>query len=140
MLLPLGSISSGWRSRFLVPLEDSLRFLRVHDEPLGISFFGSSTDHVHGVLKTVRVDGEKFVAILKRLVVILQRNIVVHVQTVGQDGIVSLLARPGGKLVNERKLLRRIGCGVDLRQCVVHFRPRLNRNVLSDLLAEDRAC
>src|SRR5439155_26510785 len=60
--------------------------------------------------------------------------VVVYVQTIGQDWIVDFAARSRCKLVDVRKLLRRIGRRVDLRQRMVHLRPRLDRNVLANLL------
>src|SRR5260370_33197915 len=55
-------------------------------------------------------------------------------------GIVPLVPGPRRELVDKREFLRRIRGGVDLRQRVVHFRPRLNGDVLADLLSEGGAC
>src|SRR5207302_6783275 len=103
-------------------------------QPLRFSFFCRRTIHVQCVLKILGVGCEMFVAIFKRFVVTLQRDVVVHVQNIGQDGIVALVAGSRGKLVDQRELLCRIGRRVDLRQRVVHLRPRLDGNILANLL------
>src|SRR5260370_36285232 len=58
----------------------------------------------------------------------------VTVGAVRHMGFLALVARPRRELLDQRELLRRIRGRVALRQHVVHFRPRLNRNVLADLL------
>ncbi len=113
-----------------------MRLLSIGNQPVHVAFFRSRADHVQGILKTIRIECEEFVAVFKYLVVIFLPDVVIHKETIRYQWIVSLAAWPRRELFDQVKLLGRIRRRVDLRQRVVHVRTRLNRNKLTDLLPE----
>ena len=113
-----------------------MRLLSIGNQPVHVAFFRSRADHVQGILKTIRIEREKFVAVFKCLIVIFLPYVVIHKETIRYQWIVALAAWPGRELFDQGKLLGRIRRRVNLRQRVVHLRTRLNRNKLTDLLPE----
>ena len=134
LLLPRCRGRVGGRGRGFVPLHNRAGLLSVRTEPVQVAFFYGSTHHVYGVLKIIRIRRKEFVAVFEHFVVVLLGEVIVHEETIGENGIVAFFADSVGKLLNQCQLLRGIRRGVYFVERMIHVRSGVDRNIFSNLL------